>query len=229
MTLAEIKAQVEAAKLAQAAKRADKLEEIKLTAELRKLTDPQLQARKEKLEYQGDIMDTIAAKIELAKQAVQDLEVTNKKGEQIQYNTYGLQGYGKVFELVTGMVSGLIYNREDVRTEAATVLGLSRPLVEALISNYLVTPKWDSREATINVGQRANIVEFLSLLDILSDELGVSEIPLTKVPTQAELDEIYDNAMTKAESDKLDHEAAVLKWEADNAPLEQRLANAHLS
>lgn len=214
-TLEQLQAELTSAQEAALARKLSKVQEFQLKAQLRTLTDEALQDKKAQLEYLNDIIQTVQFKIEAARQSVEDLQLMSVRNKLISYNTFGIQGYGKLFELITGMVAGLIYTREDARTEALNVLGISTPLAQELMDCYVQNARYNEAEAVIEMGTAGNMQAFLDLMPLLSTELGVSEIQFAKVPTQQVFDDIHERSVLRAEADKLDHEAAERQWEQD--------------
>jgi len=225
--ITELKAQLAEANKTKAEAKASKLEQLKLEAQLRMATNVSLAQQQAQLEYEDQIVDELVARAELAREAVASEGLTNKRGSRIQFNAYGLDGYGKPFELVTGITSGLIYTREDARTVATVALGISPSLVARLTGTFMSRPRWDAENEVIDLGRRGDMEEYLNLLNLLATGLDLAEIPVSGKPTQEVFDRLYEDALAKAEIEKEEHNLAVAEWDKENHSLVQQLAEAH--
>lgn len=217
MNLEQLKAKLEQARTEAETFKKTRIEEIRLKSQIDILTNNVIQEAKAVMESKQEVIDELTVRIEAARQNVLDMNIySNATKRQIEYNTYGIQGHGKLFELITGMVSGMIYTREDARTEIIATLGISYSLAQSLIDSFVVRPRYDIIQDSIDLGTKGDMATFLSLMPLLATEMNLPAITFTNIPTQELFDTIYERAMLKAESDHQERIAAEQQWEENS-------------
>lgn len=208
-----LKAQILAAQEKAAQTKINLLEELKLKSQLKVLTDENTQVKNAVLEHRQAGIDTIKARIQLAKEAVLTADLYSLAKKRIEFRDLGLRNFGKEFELVTGLIGGLIYIRADAKELAMEQLGISDSLLSELLTAYVSKPNYNVSEGIIEPGHKGDMNEFLALMPMLAQALGVDELKFSPVPTQELFDTMYANGYKTALTNKQLHDLQLAEWE----------------
>jgi len=216
MTKQEMIAQIEAARNKVNAQRKDAVDMLKLQAQLKALNNDELQQKKIDMEVRQESLEKVRAVTAMVTQTVEEMRLLTANKKPLLFRAYPVSTrYGKAFEELSALLSGLASLRNDALSEVLPMTGISDVLLSEITVALPKAPYYSIDQSSIQEGHRGSVAKLVKLLPHVTSALEIEYLELdTEVP-QSLFDTIYDNGMTKAEADQEENRLAHAKWEAD--------------
>lgn len=216
MNTNEMKVAIEKARAEANQAKQNKMEELRLQAQLNALQNTQLQEAKAVREIKQSTIDAIKTAIAIVSTEVDELALVNRTGKQVKFYPYTISArYGKTFEMLTAYLSGLTSLSTQVREEILPMTGISEMLLSEI---QLALPKsayYVVEEDRIEEGHTGNVKDFVNLLPDIAEVLKVDILQFEANVPQSLFDERYQRSLDKANETQKEFELANANWEAD--------------
>lgn len=194
-TTNDLKAQIKLAQAKATATIATKLENAKLTAKLKNLTNESLLNAQANLAIVTEASDTLKSLNDQCEQVVIGMPIRNAATrEDRKWNPSRQYGYGNQIALVTGILSGIQYSANDHKVHMLALTGLNEDLVEQTLEAFGNTAYYSRNYHQVVASMPYNVAKVNEYLSIIESVLDIT-IDRTKIT-----EEVFSTRFTIADN-----------------------------
>jgi hypothetical protein len=175
MTVEQLRAQVEQARVASIARVKDVVETVKLQAQLNLYTNDALQLAQAK----ADIRQANASKLELfsksCEEIVASMPVYDKKTrENKKWRPSGVYGFGSEVGKVVSLLSGIQYSASVHKEQMLALVNLTESDIETTLEAIGSLPYYSKNYMTVVEGMPMNVDAALEQVTLVANKLGIT-------------------------------------------------------